>query len=146
MLIQLPFLFSTILLFVPSFDNNLYDTIIITSIHFTLRVRQLIVVLCLLIVYRFSLALSKLASRIFTVTSESTSFFHLSPYFGFFLQRCIVSYTNLPNKFNLASGNQTRSKFLITVPCYIRNMFVVYTLELKSSLYIIYSQSENYKV
>ena len=25
-------------------------------------------------------------------------------------------------------------------------MFVVYTLELKSSLYIIYSQSENYKV
>ena len=146
MLIQLPFLFSTILLFVPSFDNNLYDTKIITSIHFTLRVRQFIVVLCLLIVYHFSLALSKLASRIFTVTSESTSFFHLSPYLGFFLQRCIVSYTNLPNKFNLASGHQTRSKFLITVPCYIRNIFVVYTLELKSSLYIIYSQSENYKV
>ena len=41
--------------------------IIITSIHFTLRVRWFIAVVYLLIVYRFSLALSKLVSILIIV-------------------------------------------------------------------------------
>ena len=70
-------MFSTILLFVPSFDNNLYDTKIITSTHFTLGVRYFIVVLCLLIVYPFSSALSKLES-IFNYRISVRTYYYFS--------------------------------------------------------------------